>query len=149
LIWSKPSGESRTTSSSRTSCPSVRNRFSAASHVDRIPEHDDVHHEADRALVHVARRFLLAPGAEWGSPLALYDLSRPHFAQTNVVISDLRGEVSCWIFLSRSSPLHTPQRNESGGSARVRMGPLLSAPANSRHCSTCRASFPCVGAQSQ
>jgi hypothetical protein len=90
-----------------------------------------------------------ARGAEWGSRLTLYDFSWPHFAQTNVVTSDSMGEAYCSIFLSRSSPLHKSQRNEGGGSTRVRMGPLLSAPANSRRCSTYRTSFPCVDGQSQ
>jgi hypothetical protein len=39
-----------------------------------------------------------ARGAEWGSRLTLYDFSWPHFAQTNVVVSDSKDEVCCSIF---------------------------------------------------
>ncbi len=45
-MCSKPSGDSRATSSARTSKLSARSWFQRRVHIDRIPQHDDIHHEA-------------------------------------------------------------------------------------------------------
>src|SRR5450755_1315551 len=54
--------------------------------------------------------------------LTVHDCSRPHFAQTNISFSKSRVRLADSICLSRNSPPQRSQREEGGGSTRVRMG---------------------------
>src|SRR5450759_2607544 len=52
---------------------------------------------------------------------AVYDCSRPHFAQTNISLSKSRVRLADSICLSSNSPLQRLQRDEGGGWTRVRI----------------------------
>ena len=53
--------------------------------------------------------------------LTVYDCSRSHVTQTNISLFKLRARLADSISLSRNSPLQRSQRDEGGGSTRVRI----------------------------